>query len=93
MVHDLISARCAPLQMPAEAAIRRALAIGIEHRGKTFALIGDAVGDVLTLGRAARIPLPPHCSPQLAKLTKGVFRTGELLLPVLDIDVLFEFPN
>ncbi len=79
------------LQMPADASIQNALAIGIEYRGENFALVVDEVGDVLSLGKAAQIPVPSHFSPHRAKLTKGLYRAGKLLLPVLDVDVLFTF--
>jgi purine-binding chemotaxis protein CheW len=79
------------LRMPTEPIIKDALAIGIEHRGENFALIVDEVGDVLALGGSTQIPVPSHFSAHRARLTKGLYRAGKLLLPVLDIDVLFTF--
>jgi purine-binding chemotaxis protein CheW len=81
------------LHMPAEAAIKGALAIGIEHGGETFALIVDEVGNVLTLEPSSQIPVPSHCSPHRAKLIKHLCRAGQLLLPVLDIELLFTFAD
>lgn len=81
------------LHMPAATEIKDALAIGIEHKGENFALIVDEVGDVLSLGTSAEIPVPSHFSPHRAKLTKGLYRAGNLLLPVLDIEVLFTLQN
>jgi len=79
------------LHMPAENAHENALAIGIEHGGENFALIVDDVGDVLSLGKSSQIPVPSHFTPHRAKLTKGLYRAGSLLLPILDIEVLFGF--
>lgn len=81
------------LQMPTDVSIQDALAIGIEHKGENFALIVDEVGDVLSLGKSAQIPVPSHFNPHRARLTSGLYRAGKLLLPVLDIDVLFTFQN
>jgi purine-binding chemotaxis protein CheW len=81
------------LHMAADAAIQNALAIGIEYRGENFALIVDQVGDVLSLGKAAQIPVPSHFNPHRARLTTGLYRVGNLLIPVLDIEALFTFQN
>jgi purine-binding chemotaxis protein CheW len=81
------------LRMPMDGLIKDALAIGIEHKGENFALIVDEVGDVLSLGDSTQIPVPSHFSPHRTRLTKGLYRAGKLLLPVLDIDVLFAFES
>jgi purine-binding chemotaxis protein CheW len=81
------------LLMPTDKTLKNALAIGIEHKGENFALIVDEVGDVLSLGQSTRIPVPSHFSPHRARLTKGLYRAGKLLLPVLDIEVLFGFES
>lgn len=79
------------LYMPADTAIRNALAIGIEYKGENFALIVDEVGDVLSLAKSAQIPVPSHFDPRRARLTTGLYRVGKLLIPVLDIEALFTF--
>jgi purine-binding chemotaxis protein CheW len=79
------------LQMEADAAFKNALAIGIEYRGENFALIVDQVGDVLSLGKSSQIPVPSHFHAQRARLTKGLYRVGTLLIPVLDIEALLTF--
>ena len=79
------------LQMPEDAAIHNTLAIGIEHKGENFALIVDQVGDVLSLGKSAQIPVPSHFHPQRSRLTTGLYRVGKLLIPVLNIEALLTF--
>lgn len=79
------------LHMAAGRSFQNALAIGIEHKGENFALIVDEVGDVLALGKASEIPIPSHFDPQRARLTSKLYRTGKLLIPVLNIDALFTF--
>ncbi len=81
------------LRMPADVDIHNALAIGIEHKGENFALIVDEVGDVLALAKSMEIPIPTHFDPDRSRLTRGLYRVGKLLIPVLDIDVLFAFQS
>jgi purine-binding chemotaxis protein CheW len=81
------------LRMPSDAVINDALAIGIEHKGENFALIVDEVGDVLSLAKTMQIPIPAHFDPDRSRLTRGLYRVGKLLIPVLDIDALFAFQN
>jgi purine-binding chemotaxis protein CheW len=81
------------LRMPAVVENKDALAIGIEHRGENFALIVDEVGDVLALAKAMQIPIPAHFDPERSRLTRGLYRVGKLLIPVLDIDALFAFQS
>lgn len=79
------------LNIPADNDIQNALAIGIEFKGENFALIVDQVGDVLSLAKSAQIPIPSHFDPQRARLTTGLYRVNQLLIPVLDIEALFSF--
>jgi purine-binding chemotaxis protein CheW len=81
------------LRMPSDAQINDALAIGIEHKGENFALIVDEVGDVLSLAKSMQIPIPAHFDPDRSRLTRGLYRVGKLLIPVLDIDALFAFQS
>jgi purine-binding chemotaxis protein CheW len=81
------------LRMPADVEIQDALAIGIEYKGENFALIVDEVGDVLSLAQSMQIPIPSHFNPDRSRLTRGLYRVGKLLIPVLDIDALFAFQS
>jgi purine-binding chemotaxis protein CheW len=81
------------LNIPSDANVQNALAIGIEHRGENFALVVDEVGDVLSLAKTMQIPIPPHFDVRRARLTTGLYRVGKLLIPVLDIEALFTFQN
>jgi purine-binding chemotaxis protein CheW len=70
---------------------RGALAIGIEHDGENFALIVDDVGDVITYDDAAHIARPPHIDPGRARLTSAYYRVEQGILPILDMDAVFDF--
>ncbi len=68
-----------------------ALAIGVEHRGEAFALLVDEVGDVLTLTVENAIAPPPHIGKRRAKFAAGYHRIGGRILPLLNIDAVFDF--
>jgi purine-binding chemotaxis protein CheW len=67
------------------------LAIGIEHRNEAFALLVDEVGDVLTLTADTAIAPPPHIDRRRAKFAAGYNRLGGQILPLLNIDAVFDF--
>lgn len=66
------------------------LAVGIDHRGESFALVVDEVGDVITLDRATEIEVPPHLGAEGEKFS-SVHRLETQILPVLDLDWAFAF--
>jgi purine-binding chemotaxis protein CheW len=71
--------------------VQGALAIGIEHNAENFALIVDEVGDVITCEASAQIPPPPHIDALRAKLTSEHYRLDGRILPILDMDAIFDF--
>jgi purine-binding chemotaxis protein CheW len=79
------------LRMKEVASPKGLLAIGIEHRNESFALVVDEVGDVIVLDPNSRIPLPPHLDPQSISLTNAVYRIEKEILPILDMNSVFEF--
>jgi purine-binding chemotaxis protein CheW len=70
---------------------KSALAIGMEHRGESFALVVDEVGDVISLDPSAQIPMLPHLDLQRAKLTQAVYRLEKGILPILEMNFVFAF--
>jgi len=79
------------LQLPEAGPALGALAVGLDFRGESFALIVDRVGDVITLPETARIATPSHIEPARARLTAAVFRVADGVLAVLDLAAIFEF--
>jgi purine-binding chemotaxis protein CheW len=67
------------------------LAIGIEHQKEAFALLVDEVGDVLTLTAETAIVAPPHIARRRARFAAGYHRIGGKILPLLNIDAVFDF--
>ena len=66
------------------------LAIGMEHRGESFALVVDEVGDVIMLDPGTRIVTPPHLGTEGIKIS-AVHRLDAMILPLLDLDWVFTF--
>ncbi len=75
---------------PTVASEASTLAIGMEHRGESFALVVDEVGDVIMLDPSTRIATPPHLGAEGIKIS-AVHRLDTIILPLLDLDWVFGF--
>ena len=67
-----------------------ALAVGLDYRGESFALVVDEVGDVVSLDEASQIDNPPHLGAERVKIS-SVHRLADAILPILDLDWIFTF--
>ena len=67
-----------------------ALAVAAERRGETFALVVDSVGDAIECEEHERISSPRHIQDDRARLTVAYYRTAGGILPILDVDALFD---
>lgn len=65
-------------------------AIGIDHDGEAYALIVDAVGEVIRLDRSTFEPLPVHLDRVWTALATGIHRLADELLVVLDLDAVLD---
>lgn len=65
-------------------------AIGIDHGGEAYALIVDAVGEVIRLDRSTFEPLPVHLDRVWTALATGVHRLADELLVILDLDAVLD---
>jgi purine-binding chemotaxis protein CheW len=65
---------------------RRQMAIGIEHKGESYGLLIDAIGEVMKLPSSEREDNPINLEPRLARVSAGVHRLDDRLLVVLDVD-------
>ena len=66
------------------------IAVGIDFRNESFALVVDEVGDVLTLDRGTAIETPPHLGAEGVPV-ESVHRLEEMILPILDLDWILTF--
>jgi purine-binding chemotaxis protein CheW len=65
---------------------RGPLALGIEHKGESYGLLIDHIGEVLKLSAASREGNPVNLDPRLARVSAGVHRLDGRLLVVLDVE-------
>lgn len=64
------------------------MAVGLESNGDTFALVVDAVGDVMELGPDSFEPTPANLDERISVLTTCLHRLPGKLLTVLDVERL-----
>jgi purine-binding chemotaxis protein CheW len=70
------------------------LAIGVELKGDTFALIVDAVGDVMEISTDNAIGTPAGMSPMARRMTTCVYLTASGILPIIDLHAaVFQSPE
>lgn len=69
-----------------EGATCSAMAVGITYRDESYALLVDAVGEVLKVPEEAIERNPVNLDPRLAEISSGVHGLEGQLLVVLDID-------
>ena len=62
------------------------MAIGIEHKGESYGLLIDTVGEVMKLGDATRESNPVNLDSRLARVSGGVHRLDGQLMVILDVD-------
>lgn len=74
------------LHLPDRADGTQAMAVGIEHKGESYGLLIDNVGEVLTLVTAGREPNPVNLDMRWALVSGGVHRLNGQLMVILDVD-------
>ncbi len=66
----------------------RNMAVGLEHKGESYGLLVDQVGEVMKLSADTHEPNPVHMDQRWVKLSRGVHRLDEKLLIILDVDAV-----
>lgn len=61
------------------------MAVGIEHKGESYGLLIDAVGEVLRLTNGSFERNPANLDPRWSAISTGVHRLEERLMVVLDV--------
>jgi purine-binding chemotaxis protein CheW len=69
------------------------LALGIECKNECYALLTDAVGDVVRLAKQDWEANPINLDPALALVSDGIYRLPGQILLVLDVDRLLGLEN
>jgi purine-binding chemotaxis protein CheW len=79
------------LELPPRAEGEKFMAIGIEHRGESYGLLVDQVGEVLKLSAAQLDAAPANLDGSGGRLAAGVYRLEDRLMVVLDVDRSLEY--
>ncbi len=66
----------------------RNMAVGLEHKGESYGLLVDQVGEVMKLNADTHEPNPVHMDKRWVKLSRGVHRLDGKLLIILDVDAV-----
>jgi purine-binding chemotaxis protein CheW len=62
------------------------MAVGIEHKGESYGLLIDQVGEVLKVSEATHEANPANLDSRWARVAAGVHRLDGQLLVILDVD-------
>jgi purine-binding chemotaxis protein CheW len=79
------------LDIEAQHAGARLLAVGIEHNGESYGLLIDQIGEVLRLPASGREDNPVNLDRKLAQVSAGVHRLDARLMVALDLDRVLDF--
>lgn len=69
---------------------RNAMAVGIDHRGESFGLLIDHVGQVVKVEPNEWERAPANLDPRWAAICLGVRRTSDRLMLAFDIDRMLD---
>ncbi len=64
------------------------MCVVVEHRGELYSLTVDSVGEVMSLSAGELAPTPITVAPVWREVSRGIYRTPEQLLIILDVDRL-----
>ena len=78
------------LELPAREEGRGNMAVGIEHRGESYGLLIDSVGEVLKIPAANCEPNPVNLDSRWSHVAGGVVQLEGQLMVVLDVDRVLE---
>jgi len=81
----------ARLGAPAPAAGARTMCVVVEKGGEAFCLVVDGVGDVISLKDSEVEPNPASLPAAWGQVSRGLFRMGDKLLLLLDVDQLLSY--
>lgn len=79
------------LALPADALGRPRMNVVVRHKGESYSLLVDEVGDVINIGNENFEPPPVTLDSHWKSLVSGVFRLEERLFIVLNVPAIFTF--
>jgi purine-binding chemotaxis protein CheW len=81
----------ARLSVPPATPTAGKMCIVVEMGGDAFCLVVDVVGDVIAIKTSEIEPNPGSLQSSWAQLSRGLFRLGDKLLLLLDVDELLNY--
>ncbi len=69
---------------------RPPMAVGVDHRGESYGLLIDSIGEVMKLSDDAREMNPANLDRRMEKVAGGIYRLEGQLMVVLDVDRVLE---
>lgn len=67
------------------------MAVGIDHKGESYGLLIDEVGEVMALPLATTEPNPANLDPRWTQVSLGVERLDGRLMVILDVEKILNF--
>ena len=67
------------------------MCVVVEEQNEAFCFIVDSVGDVVSINESAIEPNPRSLPTSWAQMARGVYRTNDELMLLLDVAQLLEF--
>lgn len=77
------------LHLPDRGENAQVMAVGIEHKGESYGLVIDQIGEVLRLSNDSMEPNPSNLDKRWAEISGGVHRLDGKLMIILDVGRLF----
>jgi purine-binding chemotaxis protein CheW len=74
------------LALPAREKAAQPMSVVVEHGGELYAMLADAVGDVVPMQASERDGNPPTLDPLWRDVSRGVHQRDGQLLILLDVD-------
>lgn len=71
---------------------QRSINVVVQHRGESFSLLVDEVGDVINVAAQDLEPPPRTVASHWKQVTSGVFRLERGLFVILDVSALLSLP-
>lgn len=81
------------LGLPARTDGKTNMAVGIEHKGESYGLLIDQVGEVLKVSEATFEANPANLDSRWSHVSAGVHRLDGQLMVILDVDRVLDTGN
>jgi len=81
------------LGLPKRTDGKKGLAVGVEHRGESYGLVIDGVGEVVRVHDANMESNPSNLDPRWREISLGVQWLDEKLMVIIDVNRVLDFQS